>query len=197
MTDREVMYHRFQSGHIKKHTGLLAEMLGMSRQDYEAAVIRGMAEEAAELRSKHRNENELNEAVEYEESDGRRIMTREEFVDIVRNELQSYGDCYLADRIIAAADKYAEGRTSWIPVSEDLPPLKDSAVEISDDVLVTDGNDTYVGYLKRRGGKTSWHIYEDVNIDIVAWMPSPEQYKAESEEAKDESQVKRVTKRTR
>ena len=49
MTDREVMLHRFSHDHIKKHTGLLAEMLGMSRQDYEAAVRRGMDEEAREL----------------------------------------------------------------------------------------------------------------------------------------------------
>jgi len=197
MTDKEVMYHRFSRDHIKKHTGILAEMLGMSRQDYEAAVKRGMAEEAAELSSKRRYAGEPNEVVEHEESEGRRVLTREEFINIVRNELQSYGDCYLADRIIAAADKYAEGRTRWIPVSEDLPPLKDSAVEISDDVLVTDGNDTYIGYLKRRGGKTSWHIYEDVNVGVVAWMPSPVQYKAESTEVKDESQIKCATKRTR
>ena len=197
MTDKEIMYHRFSREHMKKHTGLLAEMLGMSRQDYEAAGRRGMAEEAAELRSKQRCEGELTEVVENEESEGGRVLTREEFINIVRNELQSYGDCYLADRIIAAADKYAEGRTRWIPVSENLPPLEDNAVEISDDVLVTDGNDTYIGYLKRRGGKTSWHIYEDVNVDVAAWMPAPEQYKAESGEVKDESQTKCVTKRTR
>ena len=49
MTDREIMLHRFQHDHIKKHTGLLAEMLHMSRKDYEAAVKRGMDEEAREL----------------------------------------------------------------------------------------------------------------------------------------------------
>ena len=57
MTDMEIMYHRFQRDHIKKHTGVLAEMLGMSRRDYEAAVRRGMDEEARELaESKARQE---------------------------------------------------------------------------------------------------------------------------------------------
>lgn len=55
MTDKEIMYHRFSRNHIKKHTGFLAEMLGMSRQDYEAAVKRGMDEEARELRIKKLN----------------------------------------------------------------------------------------------------------------------------------------------
>lgn len=50
MTDKEIMYHRFQHDHLKKHTELLAEMLGMSRREYEAAVKRGMDEEARELR---------------------------------------------------------------------------------------------------------------------------------------------------
>ena len=55
MTDREIMLHRFQRDHIKKHTGVLAEMLHMSRKDYEAAVKRGMEEEAKELRERKQN----------------------------------------------------------------------------------------------------------------------------------------------
>ena len=52
MTDKEIMLHRFAHNHIKKHTGILAEMLGMSRKDYEAAVQRGMEQEAQELKLK-------------------------------------------------------------------------------------------------------------------------------------------------
>lgn len=51
MTDKEIMYHRFRHNHMKKHTGLLAEMLGMSRKDYEEAVKRGMEQEAKELKA--------------------------------------------------------------------------------------------------------------------------------------------------
>lgn len=49
MTDKEIMLHRFSRDHIKKHTGILAEMLGMDRKEYEAAVKRGMDEEVKEL----------------------------------------------------------------------------------------------------------------------------------------------------
>lgn len=48
MTDLEIMHHRFSHKNFKKHTGLLAEMLGMSRKDYEDAVKRGMEQEAKE-----------------------------------------------------------------------------------------------------------------------------------------------------
>ena len=49
MTDKEIMYHRFSRKNLRKHTGLLAEMLGMSRKDYEDAVRRGMEQEQKEL----------------------------------------------------------------------------------------------------------------------------------------------------
>lgn len=49
MTDKEIMCHRFSREHIKKHTGVLAKMLGMSRKEYEDAVRRGMNQEQKEL----------------------------------------------------------------------------------------------------------------------------------------------------
>lgn len=53
-------------------------------------------------------------------------MTREEFMDIVYYELDSDDDNYRANRIIDAADEYAENSSSenpnkWIPVSEEYP----------------------------------------------------------------------------
>lgn len=50
MTDKEIMYHRFHGKNIKKNTGMLAEMLGMNRKDYEAACKRAMEQEAKEMR---------------------------------------------------------------------------------------------------------------------------------------------------
>lgn len=61
MTDKEIMYHRFQHNHIKKHTGLLAEMLGMSRKDYEDAVKRGMEQEAQELKAPAQSPEKTND----------------------------------------------------------------------------------------------------------------------------------------
>ena len=52
MTDREVMLNRFNRKNLKKSTGELAKYLGMSRLDYEAAVKRGMDEEAKCLKQK-------------------------------------------------------------------------------------------------------------------------------------------------
>lgn len=54
MTDREIMLHRFCRKNIKKSTGKLAKYLGMTRREYEAAVKRGMAEEARELKANRR-----------------------------------------------------------------------------------------------------------------------------------------------
>jgi hypothetical protein len=45
-------------------------------------------------------------------------MTREEFMDIVYSELHSDGDNYRANRIIDAADEYAEEKTRWLSVDE-------------------------------------------------------------------------------
>ena len=52
MTDREIMLHRFQHKHIRKKTGYLCKLLGMSRKDYEDAVRRGMKQEAKERKEK-------------------------------------------------------------------------------------------------------------------------------------------------
>lgn len=49
MTDAEIMKFRFQRRNVKKHTGYLAEVLRMDRKDFEAAVKRGIDEEARRL----------------------------------------------------------------------------------------------------------------------------------------------------
>lgn len=46
MTDDELMKFRFNRKNMRKHTGYLAEILRMDRKDFEAAVKRGMDEEA-------------------------------------------------------------------------------------------------------------------------------------------------------
>lgn len=56
MTDKEAMYHRFSRENIKKSTGTIAQVLGCSRREYEAAVKRGMEEEARELQARKENE---------------------------------------------------------------------------------------------------------------------------------------------
>lgn len=45
MTDREIMLHRFSTENIKKNITKCAEELGMDREDYVAAVEKGLNEE--------------------------------------------------------------------------------------------------------------------------------------------------------
>ena len=70
-------------------------------------------------------------------------------------------------------------QTTWIPVSERLP-------ELDVDVLVTDihGNRFVHTLYAGKDGTFYWEddagFFVDFN-DVIAWMPLPEPYKAESE----------------
>lgn len=72
----------------------------------------------------------------------------------------------------------------WISVSERLPLLR-GLCKISNDVLITNGFETDMGYLVERKGKIFWHYYggdyevgiKDEDNDAIAWMPIPEPYK--------------------
>ena len=69
---------------------------------------------------------------------------------------------------------------SWIPVSERLPE-EDTAVL----VWCPERKNTYCAYLE----EGQWWIFgahfQKVALEVVAWMPSPEPYKAESEISND------------
>ena len=65
---------------------------------------------------------------------------------------------------------------TWIPVSERLP-------ENNEDVLVYDNSDIFVAWY--RGMDFDWCSADnrfDEYTPIIAWMPLPKPYKAESEE---------------
>lgn len=109
-------------------------------------------------------------------------MTREEFMDIVYSELHSDGDNYRANRIIDAADEYAEAQSRWILVSERLP-------EDYGEYLCTMSND-YVqecGFVPSREREliAGWSTCEADGFkkldyqDIIAWMPLPKPWKGE------------------
>ena len=100
-------------------------------------------------------------------------MTREEFMDIVYSELYSDGDNYRANRIIDAADEYAEDSSSekpnkWIPISEKLPEEMKSVL-----VYAPEYNNIYCAYLD---GDT-WFIFGGYGsyavANVTAWMPLP------------------------
>lgn len=109
-------------------------------------------------------------------------MTREEFMDIVYSELHSDGDNYRANRIIDAADEYAEAQTRWIPVSERLP--EDAygcyvTVEV-DNALTGEVVPTTLPYLVGYDGET-WNDSAGIPIpyEVIAWMPRPKPWKEE------------------
>lgn len=78
-----------------------------------------------------------------------------------------------ADDIKALPSVQPEQR--WIPVSERLP-------ESDEDVLVTNGIGTYVGWIDPTDN--GWRVDSKSKYfmdDILAWMPLPEPFKEESE----------------
>ena len=78
-------------------------------------------------------------------------------------------------------------KTGWIPVSERLPEERSSVL-----VYCPRNDNIFLAYLKQ--GK--WYIFslycdESIDEPIVAWMPLPEAYKAESEDKEIENESTR------
>ena len=72
----------------------------------------------------------------------------------------------------------------WIPVSKKLPELREP-YKLSDDVLITNGIEIYMGYIMEVGGKIFWHFYGPDGVmsvygDVTGWMPLPKPLKTES-----------------
>lgn len=106
-------------------------------------------------------------------------MTRDEFMEMVYNELHSDGDNYRANRIIDAADEYAETEkeSDWIPVSERLPEKNVEVLATTEWGAVT---------ISEMYSANDWFIHEGTTNaetdDIVAWMPLPKPYKPQESE---------------
>ena len=107
-------------------------------------------------------------------------MTREEFMDMVYSELHSDGDNCRANRIIDAADEYAEEQTGWIPCSERLPKADEYVGSVAKYYLVQNeyGDMLVARYTHSGYWEQIYHLkpYAD---EIVAWMPLPQKYKEE------------------
>lgn len=76
-----------------------------------------------------------------------------------------------------------ESKTEWIPVSECLPEEKENPITMDfyEYPCTVKFGDVYdVRYYKFGRGKW-WHGAGTIDKEVIAWMPLPEPYKAESE----------------
>jgi len=105
-----------------------------------------------------------------------------------KNKYANCDDCAIANAPTIDA--------GWIPCSERLPVIMDwSNGECSDDVLICVADDEYItistgfyGYYPRSTSQQGWWsmwAYGCSQLDskykVIAWMPLPKPYKAESE----------------
>lgn len=115
-------------------------------------------------------------------------MTREEAIEIIRNyDVNGCGYCHQGgDEIEEAFDmaiKALEQEPEWIPVTERLP--EDGArvlisLKIKRTKKVVRSATYYDGDCFHSDTGDFWHTQEDV--ELLAWMPLPTPYKAESED---------------
>lgn len=121
-------------------------------------------------------------------------MTPQEAINHGKEQLEIFGGEH--KEFIELAVKALE-QTRWIPVSERLPEVMDgSNDECSDDVLICVADDEYItistgfyGYYPRSKSQQGWWSMWaygchqlDSKYKVIAWMPLPQPYKAESED---------------
>lgn len=112
-------------------------------------------------------------------------MDRDEFMSLVYDELHSDGDNCRANRIIDAADEYAESMASkWIPVSERLPEEKinPNTSDFEEVLCSTTFGDVRAYKFGTPYGWEKPHFWRGLNLMdeyVLAWMEKPEPWKGE------------------
>ena len=113
-------------------------------------------------------------------------MTRDEFMDMVYSELHSDGDNYRANRIIDAADEYAEEQTRWIPVSERLPKPGEYIGDVDKYYLVqNEYGDMLVARYTHSEYWEQIYQFQPIGDKIVAWRELPQPYKPQESEGNE------------
>ena len=109
-------------------------------------------------------------------------MTREEAINVITNaDLSKVEDRVIKAIFYLCTNKALEQEPRWIPVSERLPKRENSE-QLRGWYLTTNAYGS-VGVTKYEFENGSFgFIGWGSDIRIVAWMPLPEPYKAESED---------------
>jgi hypothetical protein len=105
-------------------------------------------------------------------------MTVQDAARVLRD-TNCYGTMDIAKNVILKALEEqmnsSDEPNKWIPLSKEMPI-------IGEDVLLCDlDGDIYISYLHLNGGWGFDYCGNKIK-NVVAWMPSPEPYKAESED---------------
>jgi len=116
-------------------------------------------------------------------------MTKEEAINelsVIHERLSHPEDCeqgvysFRDGEYLEALDMAIKAlEQKWIPVSERLPEESITVIGI------TTFDDIYKAELYDDCGEKKWYADGNFDVPIVAWMPLPEPYKAESEENDD------------
>ena len=118
-------------------------------------------------------------------------MTREEAIAIIHKEILCVDrdcdiekNCSKCDLVMPSKEPILEAykiaikaleQTRWIPVSERIPDASDYCLCCDKSGYIT------IGFVAEYSKQ--WCFDDDeVDIDVIAWMPLPEPYKEESEE---------------
>lgn len=108
------------------------------------------------------------------------------FIPGITSEMFRNGCLESIEALMAEGDIYDIEYSRWVPVSKRLPedgrPVLIYAWNVHHVIARYESFRTETGYKKCWVTADAWNGNTEIKDDVIAWMPLPEPYKAESEE---------------